>query len=196
LGLAIVKSFVAAHGGAIWAESEAGSWSRFSFVLPVFNQENFYHFALHSAVERAKQAQNVLSVIGVRLDGGVAARRKEGRAMLDQTFTWIIGTIEKNVYKSKDLTFPLPTRHEIRVLLPDTPKRDAMAVLRRLEQVLHPVLWDDMEPSPPVSFSVCSYPDDGLSSPELEFYLCENAGNLKVRGEGNLPSGFDPFSEL
>ncbi|OGP83715.1 MAG: hypothetical protein A2Y95_03400 [Deltaproteobacteria bacterium RBG_13_65_10] len=196
LGLAIVKSFVAAHGGTIWAESEPSQWSRFSFLLPVFSQENLYHFALHSGVDRAKRAQNVLSVIGVRLEAGVSARTKDGLEMIEETFSWIVGTIEKNLYKPNDLAFPLPTRREIRVLLPDTPKRDAMAVLRRLEQVLHPILWDDTEPAPPIAFSVCSYPDDGLSAPELEFYLSENAGSLKIRGTGDLSPEFDPFSEL
>jgi signal transduction histidine kinase len=35
LGLPIAKHIVAAHGGIIWAESEAGKWSTFYFTLPV-----------------------------------------------------------------------------------------------------------------------------------------------------------------
>lgn len=35
LGLPIAKHIVAAHGGKIWAESEAGKWSTFFFTLPV-----------------------------------------------------------------------------------------------------------------------------------------------------------------
>lgn len=34
LGLPIAKHIVAAHGGEIWAESEAGKWSAFYFTLP------------------------------------------------------------------------------------------------------------------------------------------------------------------
>jgi len=34
LGLAIVKGIVEAHGGVVWAESEAGQGSRFHFTLP------------------------------------------------------------------------------------------------------------------------------------------------------------------
>jgi two-component system sensor histidine kinase BaeS len=34
LGLSIVRQLVAAHGGRVWAESEAGKGSTFSFTLP------------------------------------------------------------------------------------------------------------------------------------------------------------------
>jgi two-component system sensor histidine kinase GlrK len=35
LGLALVKHIIASHGGKVWAESEPGRGSRFTFVLPV-----------------------------------------------------------------------------------------------------------------------------------------------------------------
>jgi len=35
LGLAICKKIIANHGGRIWAESEVGVMTRFSFMLPV-----------------------------------------------------------------------------------------------------------------------------------------------------------------
>lgn len=39
IGLAIVKQFVEAHGGKVWAESEMGKGSTFYFTLPVAGRE-------------------------------------------------------------------------------------------------------------------------------------------------------------
>lgn len=41
LGLAIAKGIVEAHGGVIWAESEAGQGSVFRFSLPIVNESDF-----------------------------------------------------------------------------------------------------------------------------------------------------------
>jgi signal transduction histidine kinase len=35
LGLAIVRHIINAHGGKVWAESQVGRGSTFTFVLPV-----------------------------------------------------------------------------------------------------------------------------------------------------------------
>jgi signal transduction histidine kinase len=34
LGLSIVKEYVKLHGGRVWATSDLGKWSKFSFTMP------------------------------------------------------------------------------------------------------------------------------------------------------------------
>ncbi len=43
LGLAIAKEIVESYGGKIWAESEPGRGSRFSFVLPLLRKDSIGH---------------------------------------------------------------------------------------------------------------------------------------------------------
>jgi two-component system, NtrC family, sensor kinase len=43
LGLFITRDILTKHGGRIWAESEAGNWMRFRFVLPAGNPEGGGH---------------------------------------------------------------------------------------------------------------------------------------------------------
>jgi len=43
LGLFITRDILTKHGGRIWAESEAGQWMRFRFVLPAGNPEGGGH---------------------------------------------------------------------------------------------------------------------------------------------------------
>lgn len=48
LGLALVKQLVEAHGGSVWAESEAGHGSRFSFTVPAATSWSTEHTPLAS----------------------------------------------------------------------------------------------------------------------------------------------------
>ena len=45
LGLFITRDILTKHGGRIWAESEAGQWMRFRFVLPAKDPEGGEHGA-------------------------------------------------------------------------------------------------------------------------------------------------------
>jgi signal transduction histidine kinase len=54
LGLYISKCIVESHGGRIWAESEVGKGSRFSFTLPVTNARPRRSTARDAAPDKAE----------------------------------------------------------------------------------------------------------------------------------------------
>ncbi len=63
LGLAISKRLIELHGGKIWAASEPGRGSTFSFTLPKYHVEEVFREFLHNGIERAKRNHAPLSVI-------------------------------------------------------------------------------------------------------------------------------------
>jgi nitrogen-specific signal transduction histidine kinase len=196
LGLPIAKNLIEAHGGTIWAESVPKWGSCFSFLLPVFDSESFYYFNVQTTLERCKRSHEVLSVILLRVEAGIAARTQGAGAALDASFDRIVKTLKKNLYRRTDVVSPFKKRREIRVMLQDTTKAEALNALHRLERKLKEVFENEEVTAPPLLFGVASYPEDGTSAPELEFSLSQCTARLRVRGDGDLEKALDPFSEV
>lgn len=196
LGLAIAKKIIEAHGGAIWAESELKRGTRMSFVLPELSEENYYLFSLRLAIDRCKRSHDVLSVVLLRFEAGVGARREEGAALLDNAFEEVLSIIQQNRKTSGELVFPFRTRREIHIVLQGAPKSGAFRVLRSLERILTRDASQESKTRPQLRFGVASYPDDGISVPELESRLSKGTGRLRVLGNGDLQLDLDPFAEL
>jgi nitrogen-specific signal transduction histidine kinase len=113
LGLPIAKNLIEAHGGTIWAESVPKWGSCFSFLLPVFDSESFYYFNVQTTLERCKRSHEVLSVILLRVEAGIAARTQGAGAALDASFDRIVKTLKKNLYRRTDVVSPFKKRREI-----------------------------------------------------------------------------------
>ena len=196
LGLSIVRSLLAAHGGVIWAESKMGRWSRFTFALPVFGEEGLYRFRLDSALDRARHSHEMVSLINVRLEGGIPSRAGEGGPAMEQAWAVVLATVGKMLFKSGDVPLPLRSQWELRVLLPDTAKKDALVVLHRLSAGLRTAFegLDGWRPEP--AYGVSTYPEDGISAPELENHLSGVTRRIRMSEEGAPNGEFDPFPRL
>jgi signal transduction histidine kinase/CheY-like chemotaxis protein len=73
LGLAISKRFVEAHNGHIWAQSQVGVGSTFSFRLPLPGADELQRWAVRPAPQPAMAAEAQPLILVVDPDAGVTA---------------------------------------------------------------------------------------------------------------------------
>jgi PAS domain S-box-containing protein len=151
LGLYITRTIIKKLGGNIWAESEEGVGSTFTFTLPVYKEELELQLELSSSVEevRAMQAGLVLFMLEVGLKGPEFERLYE---ISNDT----VGRPGDKVIKQYD---------SIYILLGSTNKKGAMSFKERLKSEFQKADFDYSKVIR--KFGVASYPDDALTYQEL-----------------------------
>ena len=69
LGLSIAKQLIEDHRGCIWAESEVGLGSEFSFLLPKAQEQNIFVLELDKLIQKSKQTHSNLGMITIKEKG-------------------------------------------------------------------------------------------------------------------------------
>jgi signal transduction histidine kinase len=98
LGLYIAKELVTLHGGRIWASSQAGSGSTFSFTLPLYSLPKLLLPVLN---DNGKLRE---SIVLVRVD--LTPRSNSLRGSWKETCQESLDLLRRCVYAGKDLVLP------------------------------------------------------------------------------------------
>jgi len=69
LGLSIARQLVEDHRGCIWAESEVGLGSEFSFLIPKAQEQNIFVLELDKLIQKSKQTHSNLGMIAIKEKG-------------------------------------------------------------------------------------------------------------------------------
>lgn len=69
LGLSIARQLIEDHRGCIWAESEVGLGSEFSFLLPKAKESNIFVLELDKLIQKSKQTHSNLGMITIKEKG-------------------------------------------------------------------------------------------------------------------------------
>lgn len=153
LGLPIAKQLIDAHRGQIWLESEEGKGTKFSFILPVANQENTFILEMDKALQHAKYNHSNLALLTIEElktneKSFIIASKNGSNTLLEKHFKAKVFTSEKG------------KKQYLQAILPNTTKLKAYKIANTLNNLSEYDFSDTL-----IGTSV--YPENAINAEEL-----------------------------
>ncbi|MBM4339952.1 MAG: response regulator [Deltaproteobacteria bacterium] len=162
LGLAITKGLVEAHQGKLWAESEVGKGSAFTFTLPASKgerRESQFRFMLDKAFNRAQKNDSPLSLFFIESLG----QKKE---IEDESLKELELRIKQSLCRKGDV---LMRRKQEKMLfaLCEADLKGVQAIRQRIEEDLRKNPIETADGPLSIKIGVATFPEEALSKREL-----------------------------
>jgi signal transduction histidine kinase len=162
LGLAITKGLVEAHQGQIWAESEVGKGSTFTFTLPLSRgekREPQFRFTLDSEFRRAQQNHTPFTLFLIEVS------RKTGNPENDH-LDHMEETLKKCFCRKGDILFRRE-RDNIWAAFCQADLKGAQVIRQRIEGEIQKHFTEGQDRSLVVKVGAATYPEEAFSKREL-----------------------------
>ncbi len=163
LGLPICRELVKAHHGRIWAESDEGAGSRFSFTLPLLNDSELLIRSLEAELSRAREdgTSVALALLSVREEKSSDADPDRFNGPLD-----VLRSVAKSVTRQPaDRVFLIREKRQVVVILPRTPREGGTVFGERLAEELRNANISKARPF--VAIASAAFPMDADSAASL-----------------------------
>jgi signal transduction histidine kinase len=172
LGLAITKGLIEAHQGTIWAESELGKGSTFTFTLPGFAGEKRdlrFRFVLDKEFERAQENQSHLTLFLIEA-------QDERTGMKEIILEQLEDRVKRCLCRKADIMLK---REKDRILaaLCEADLKGSRVIRQRMEEVVKKVFVNGSDVSPLIRIGSATYPEEALSKRDLFRKAKERLGN-------------------
>jgi len=151
LGLVISKKIVEDLGGKILAESQEARGSKFTFSLPVYNENIELELELEASIIQARQAKTNLALLKLETD------------LEEPKLEELLGLINHAIRGPSDKAIKL--KKNIFVILFDTDKKGVLSVRERIHQRIQESPFGAAKCIKSFSFAI--YPDEALTCKEL-----------------------------
>ncbi|MDI7259695.1 MAG: ATP-binding protein [Thermodesulfobacteriota bacterium] len=162
LGLAITRGLVEAHQGKIWAESELGKGSTFTFTLPVSERERRdanFRFILDREFQRAQENQTPLTLFLVEV---LNQREEVEDALMEE----LESKITQCFCRKSDILLKR-RREKILVALCEADLKGAEAIRQRIDEGFQKSPTKDRSGPLAIKIGTATYPEEALSKREL-----------------------------
>ncbi|MBI4343929.1 MAG: response regulator [Candidatus Omnitrophica bacterium] len=175
LGLVISKRLVELHGGRIWAASEEGKGSIFSFILPKYHLEEVFLEYVKSGIEEAKRKQGRFSLVVFSIVNFHELKALYGLEESAKFLREVEALLKETVRRSAGDIVIRWQRGEMVVILAEVDKAGAQIIAGRVKQAIEKHVFQIAGTafSIPIVVTAATYPDEAMNEREL-FALCEN----------------------
>jgi len=162
LGLAITKGLVEAQHGRIWAQSEVGKGSTFTFILPISQGEKrdiHFRFILNKEFRRAQKNSSPLTLFLIEV-------MDERDGVKDTLLDPLEEKVKQCLLRNSDITVKREREKRLAAIC-EVDLRGAQVIQKRIEERVLKDLTKDFDPPPVIKMGAATYPEEALSEKEL-----------------------------
>lgn len=167
LGLAISREIISMHKGRIWAKSELGKGSIFTFTLPLYKPLEFFKEQLGEGIREAEEKKSSFSLIILGMESFDRIKKRFGNKQSLKLLKDLERIVKETARQTEDRVMML--RNNCLAILCKAGKPGGNVLGNRLQKALERHRF----PTPKgaikltIYFDVLTYPEDGLNEEEV-----------------------------